>query len=411
VQGLLEDFLVQQLEALPPATRSPAVALLSCLVTDGGTRNIVSGSDLLARVTESECVTEEAVAATLDDLVRKTGLVRQEFRDRTPFYQIISEFLIPWIREQKADRARIEAERTLAHERLAAAEKLAEERERAEQKLALQSAEADRLRAQDLATTLRSVRRARTALAILMLFALGGWSFAVLQTRQARRESRRAITEKNAADKARETAQSAEDGARTALEQTNKLAVASEQRLRAAGQVLGQTQQTTQDVLDAIHRVGPPADPAASTAWNQVVQKLQETVQRTETGGQQVSADIQLTKQEAATATSTPGWSLYGKLRRDGTWTDDRYFHKDGAALDLPAAGDFIIAETFVNVRKSPSAYDAQEQAWHLAEILGVIAPNQRLKVDEVRRTESAPGDPTVRVWIRAEPPQPTAAP
>ena len=87
-------------------------------------------------------------ATTLDALVQNTGLVRQEFRDRTAFYQIISEFLVPWIRDQKADRARIEAERTLAHERQEAAERLAQEREAAEQKLALQSAEADRLRAQ-----------------------------------------------------------------------------------------------------------------------------------------------------------------------------------------------------------------------------------------------------------------------
>ena len=237
----------------------PAVALLSCLVTDAGTRNIVSRSDLVDRVTESESVTEEAVSTTLDALVQNTGLVRQEFRDRTAFHQIISEFLVPWIRDQKANRARIEAERTLVHERQEAAQRLAQEREAAEQKLALQSAEADRLRARDLAETLRKVRRSRAVLAVLLVLLLGGWSLAAWQTGQARREKAMAIQERNAADAARETAaqekesaKSAEDAARTALEKNSKLAVDAEKRLLAAGRVLNQTKQTTQALLEKL---------------------------------------------------------------------------------------------------------------------------------------------------------------
>ncbi len=283
-----------------------------------------------------------------------------------PYYQIISEFLVPWIREQKADRARIEAERTLVHERQEAAQRLAQEREAAEQKLALQSAEADRLRAQDLAETLRKVRRSRAVLAVLLVLLLGGWSLAAWQTGQARREKAMAIQERNAADAARENAakekeaaQSAEDAARTALEQNSKLAINAENRLLAAGHTLNQTKQATQAVLETMRRTGPTPD---SGSWKQLVQKLDEAVQLTDSGGQQVMTAIQLTKQEAAATTSAPGWSLYGKLDASGAWTDDRFFHDESSALAIPQAGDVVIADTFVNVRQAPSSYDLEHK-------------------------------------------------
>ena len=315
---------------------------------------------------------------------------------------------MPWIRDQKADRARIEAERTLVHERQEAAQRLAQEREAAEQKLALQSAEADRLRAQDLAETLRKVRRSRAVLAVLLVLLLGGWSLAAWQTGQARREKAMAIQERNAADAARETAaqekesaKSAEDAARTALEKNSKLAVDAEKRLLAAGRALNQTKQTTQALLETMRRTGPTPD---SGSWNQLVQKLEEAVQLTDAGGQQVTTAIQLTKQEAAATTSAPGWSLYGKLDASGTWTDDRFFHGETSALALPQAGETIVAETFVNVRQSPSTYVPDKKIWRLAQIVGVIAPSQRIKVDEVIRVQEPPGDPITRVWIRGEP-------
>jgi hypothetical protein len=404
VQGLLEDFLVQQLEALPLAERAPAVALLGCLVTDAGTRNIVSRSDLLDRVTESESVTEEAVSTTLDALVEQTGLVRQEFRDRTAVYQIISEFLVPWIRDQKADRARIDAEQTLVRERLEAARKLAEERERAEQKLALQTAEADRRRAQDLATTLRKVRRSRTVLAVLTVLMLGGWTFAGWQTHLARHDKNVAVAAEEAAAQEKESAQLAENAARTALEQNSRLATNAEKRLLAAGRALNQIKQATQTVLENMRATDPPTDAVRFNGWNQLIQKLEAAVQLTENGGRQVASAIQLTKQEAAGTTSPPGWSLYGKLDVSSAWTEDRYFHNESSALAIPKEGDVVVAETFVNVRGAPSAYDAEQKSWRLAQIIGVIAPEQRIKVDEVTRVQGPTGAPTTRVWIRGEP-------
>ncbi len=410
VQGLLEDFLVQQLEALPLDERAPAVALLSCLVTDAGTRNIVSRSDLIDRVTESENVPAEAVSTTLDALVQNTGLVRQEFRERTAFYQIISEFLVPWIRDQKADRARIEAERALAHERAQTEQRLAEQREQAEQKLALQRAEADRRRAQDLAETLRKVRRSRAILAVLLLFLLGGWSLAAWQTHLARSERAAAVQEKNAADAARETAaqekesaQLAEDAARTALEQNSKIANEAERRLLIAKNSLQQTRQATQALLETAQQNSPAPDAPQTGNWSQLLQNLEAAVRSADAGGQELARTIQLTKQEAAAATSAPGWSLFGKFDAAGVWPE-RNFHTEATSATEPRPGDIVIAETFVNVRKGPNLYNQERQVWKNAQIVGVIAPNQRIRVDEVQTVKGAASDPLTRFWIRGEP-------
>ena len=124
----------------------------------------------------------------------------------------------------------------------------------------------------------------------------------------------------------------------------------------------------------------------------------------TDVGGQQVTTAIQLTKQEAAATTSAPGWSLYGKLDASGTWTDDRFFRGETSALALPQVGETIVAETFVNVRHAQARPDSQSNTWRLAQIVGVIAPSQRIRVDEVIRVQEPPGDPITRVWIRGEP-------
>ncbi|MGZ5022536.1 MAG: nSTAND1 domain-containing NTPase [Chthoniobacterales bacterium] len=401
VQGLLEDYLVQQLEALPMAQRAPAVAILSCLVTDAGTRNIVSRSDLVERVTESESVTEDAVSGTVDALVQNTGLVRQEFRDRTAFYQIISEFLIPWIRTQKAERARIEAERALAHERIEAQERLKAQQREAEQKLALQGAEADRRRAQDLAQTLRRVRRSRAVLVTLLLLLLGLATFGWWQRQQAMQARSAAETERERflAD-AKEAARTSEDAARTALEQNSRNALEAEKRLISARGALSRTHDTTQAIFDAMSKMTPPN---AGSDWSMLLQRLGQVVQATEAEGKQVDSSVKLTQQAAANAVTVPGWSLYGRLQ-DEAWVE-RYFHNDASRLAVPEVGNVIVADTFVNVRKNPRTYELEQRRWIEPQIIGVIAPDQRLKVVETRSVTGPPGDTMIRFWVRSEPP------
>ena len=54
VQGLLEDYLGEELEAFPPELKYPAVALLGQMVTSAGTRNVISAESLIERVREED---------------------------------------------------------------------------------------------------------------------------------------------------------------------------------------------------------------------------------------------------------------------------------------------------------------------------------------------------------------------
>lgn len=399
VQGLLEDYLVQQLQSLHPGEHASAVALLSCLVTDAGTRNIVSRSDLIARVTESESINEEAVSRTLDALVTNTGLVREEFRDRTPFYQIISEFLVPWIHSQKAERARIEAERTLARERLEAQGRLEAERREAEQKLALERAEADRLRLKALAEQLRIVRRGRAFLAALVLLLIFVAWRAYLERNNAKIAQAMAVHEKELANEAGELAM---NGARTALEQNALITERSVKRLHAAVDALGQTHQTAQSLLLAMTTAAPPQG-VSDGEWNSFLQQLRNAVSQTETDGEQIATSAEDTKREAAAVRTVPGWSIYGRLDEHQSWTE-RYFDNTASKYALAEPGSVIVADTFVNVRKAPNNYDQEKQTWENQQIIGVIATGQRIKVAETRKITGPPNDPVTRLWIRGEP-------
>ncbi|PYS23856.1 MAG: hypothetical protein DMF72_07770 [Acidobacteria bacterium] len=104
VQGLLEDYLSDSLNRLPENLRDPAVALLSRMVTPSGTRNIVSEYDLISQVCEDEGIPEDRVKEACQALVQQTKLVRRERRYDTYFYDIVSEFLVPWIRRKKFER-------------------------------------------------------------------------------------------------------------------------------------------------------------------------------------------------------------------------------------------------------------------------------------------------------------------
>ena len=401
VQGLLEDYLVQQLEALQAAQRTLAVALLSCLVTDVGTRNIVSRSDLAERVAVSETVTKEAVSGALDALVEKTGLVRQEFRDCTAFYQIISEFLVPWIRTQKTERARIEAERALARQQVEADERLARERKEAEQKLALQHAEAERRRTEVeqrfLGDKLRSAHRARAVLILLALFLLFGWAMAFLQFHRAERE-------KESAEREKESATSAEDAARTALEKNARTAAAAEERLLKAASALEYAKAKSNELQQRLNVLAATSGFQESAEWKQLGNELQKLSDESGLQGGEAKASAELTQREAAEITSPPGWSLYGKFDVNQTWVE-RYFHRESSSDPMPKPGDVVVADVFVNVREIPSSYDSEHKKWVLERIKGIITPKQRTKVAEIRQVE-VPSDPLRRLWIRTEPPQ-----
>jgi hypothetical protein len=75
------------------------------MVTGRGTRNVISEEDLLYWANKDTRLPEEKLKQALDALDQKTGLVRRERRNETSVYEIVSEFLVPWIRRQKEERA------------------------------------------------------------------------------------------------------------------------------------------------------------------------------------------------------------------------------------------------------------------------------------------------------------------
>ncbi|MEY2505254.1 MAG: hypothetical protein QOG27_1534 [Verrucomicrobiota bacterium] len=102
VQRLLEGHLTGSLDRLSTGLREPAVAVLRHLVTNAGTRNIVLEADLLERLNTCEKISTATGKRALAELTDQSRLVRRQRRNEAYFYDITSEFLVPWIRRQRA---------------------------------------------------------------------------------------------------------------------------------------------------------------------------------------------------------------------------------------------------------------------------------------------------------------------
>ena len=104
VQGILEKYLESSLQSLPAQQQKPAVALLSRMVTPAGTRNVISKDDILSRVEMEEDISRDLLTKALDNLEQNTGLIRRERRREVHYYEIVSEFLVGWIRKKSLER-------------------------------------------------------------------------------------------------------------------------------------------------------------------------------------------------------------------------------------------------------------------------------------------------------------------
>jgi WD40 repeat protein len=112
VQGLLEDYLGEELDAFPPDLKYPAVALLSGMVTSAGTRNVISAESLIGHVREDESeIPGEVLERALDRLESESKLVRRERRRDLYLYEITSEFLVPWISRRREELMRVREHR------------------------------------------------------------------------------------------------------------------------------------------------------------------------------------------------------------------------------------------------------------------------------------------------------------
>jgi WD40 repeat protein len=101
VQKLLEGHLTGSLDRLSAGLREPAIAILRHLVTSAGTRNIVLEADLLERLNVAEKIAPATGKRALEELSGQSRLVRRQRRNEAYFYDIMSEFLVPWIQRQR----------------------------------------------------------------------------------------------------------------------------------------------------------------------------------------------------------------------------------------------------------------------------------------------------------------------
>ena len=104
VRRLFGNYLDRALNRLQHKFRKPAITALTFLVTSSGTRNIVSEDDLLGNVVREDHLTQPDAREVLKALSRTTRLVFRQTRGDSAFYEISSEFLIPWITEKRQAR-------------------------------------------------------------------------------------------------------------------------------------------------------------------------------------------------------------------------------------------------------------------------------------------------------------------
>jgi energy-coupling factor transporter ATP-binding protein EcfA2 len=99
IQKVVEDYWAGVLDGLGNLYE-PAIDLLGHMVTSSNTRNIISEPDLKTREKGLDAKQIENALNALLNL----KLVRREPRNKIYFYEIVSEFLVPWIQQKKADR-------------------------------------------------------------------------------------------------------------------------------------------------------------------------------------------------------------------------------------------------------------------------------------------------------------------
>ena len=126
ISGLLDAYVEEVFSTSLSDLRDPAVALLSEMITGSNTRNIVAEEDLLNRVTEAGEFDERQLRDALNEL-GKSQIVRRELRRQVYFYEITSEYLVPWIKRRVAERESARERRKAEAERAEAIAKVQKE--------------------------------------------------------------------------------------------------------------------------------------------------------------------------------------------------------------------------------------------------------------------------------------------
>ena len=108
VQGLIEDYLDGALSRLG-RDRAAAEILLTLLITRQGTRKILLETEAVEQAYAESRIDTENGRRILGRLVNETKLVRRDYYRNAVTYEIVNEFLVPWIRALKLQRAQRQA--------------------------------------------------------------------------------------------------------------------------------------------------------------------------------------------------------------------------------------------------------------------------------------------------------------
>jgi tetratricopeptide (TPR) repeat protein/WD40 repeat protein len=103
LEKIMESEAKTDLGNLLPLDKIRAIALLSNLVTKDGTRDVVSEENLIAETRRHPLMWSFRAGwpRLLNEIQQKTGLLRRSVSARTRYYEVASEFLIPWIQKQQ----------------------------------------------------------------------------------------------------------------------------------------------------------------------------------------------------------------------------------------------------------------------------------------------------------------------
>ena len=102
VPQLIQDYLESALHDLEgEGLREATVALLGAMVTGKGTRNVISEYDAISRVRALFPSRDEKDFQRPLDVLVATRLVRRSLQGESAYYEIVSDFLGPWILDQR----------------------------------------------------------------------------------------------------------------------------------------------------------------------------------------------------------------------------------------------------------------------------------------------------------------------
>ncbi|HYI09894.1 MAG TPA: hypothetical protein VEK57_12590 [Thermoanaerobaculia bacterium] len=118
VSGLLETYFSEAIGSLPEQLHRPAEAIMDALVTESGTRDVVSEATLLEMLQRDQDVPAAVATAALTELDQTARVIRRERRNDVFVYEIVSEFLVPWIMRRKVEaQAKLDLEASFARTR------------------------------------------------------------------------------------------------------------------------------------------------------------------------------------------------------------------------------------------------------------------------------------------------------